>query len=150
MNKEQLLPEESVLFFTENGMVTLTTHRVRYNNKIWGQSNFISIMLEKISAVQVLSISYPLLWILGALTGVAGLLLATSHNGSHNGGTPEVVISLFIAFFLIVGYFISRRHVCTITSDGGGKIIFRTENMPTAALIDFVHQIEAAKYKRTR
>lgn len=145
MNKEQLLPEESVLFLTENGMVTLTTHRVRYNNKIWGQSNFISIMLEKISSVQVLSISYPLLWILGALTGVAGLALATTRNG----GTPEVVISLFIAFFLIVGYFISRRHVCTITSDGGGKIVFRTENMPTAALIDFAHQIEAAKHKRT-
>ncbi|MFA6245612.1 MAG: hypothetical protein WC615_01645 [Mucilaginibacter sp.] len=145
MNKEQLLPEESVLSFTENGMVTLTTHRVRYNNKIWGQSNFISIMLEKISSVQVLSISYPLLWILGALTGAGGLALATTRNG----GAPEVVISLFIAFFLIVGYFISRRQVCTITSDGGAKIIFRTENMPTAALIDFVHQIEAAKHKRT-
>lgn len=145
MNKEQLLPEESVLSFTENGMVTLTTHRVRYNNKIWGQSNFISIMLEKISSVQVLSISYPLLWILGALTGMAGLALATTRNG----GTPEVIISLFIAFFLIVGYFISRRHICTITSDGGSRIIFRTENMPTAALIDFVHQIEAAKHKRT-
>jgi hypothetical protein len=145
MNKEQLLPEESVLSFTENGMVTLTTHRVRYNNKIWGQSNFISIMLEKISSVQVLSISYPLLWILGALTVVAGLALATTRNG----GTPEVIISLFIAFFLIVGYFISRRHICTITSDGGSRIIFRTENMPTAALINFVHQIEAAKHKRT-
>ncbi|MGY4537405.1 hypothetical protein ACVW0P_001824 [Mucilaginibacter sp. UYNi724] len=100
MNNEQLLPEESVLFFTENGMVTLTTHRIRYNNKIWGQSNFISIMLEKISSVQVLSISYPLLWILGVLIGVIGLLMATSHND----GTPEVVVSLFIAFFLIVGY----------------------------------------------
>ncbi|MCQ6961092.1 hypothetical protein [Mucilaginibacter aquariorum] len=125
-------------------MVTLTTHSVRYNNKIWGQSSFISIMLEKISSVQVLSISYPLLWILGALTGVAGLALATTRNG----GTLEVVISLFIPFFIIVGYFMSRRHVCTITSDGASKIVFRTENMPTEALIDFVNKIEVAKHKR--
>lgn len=101
-------------------------------------------MLEKISSVQVLSISYPLLWILGALTGVAGLALATTRNG----GTLEVVISLFIPFFIIVGYFMSRRHVCTITSDGASKIVFRTENMPTEALIDFVNKIEVAKHKR--
>jgi predicted transcriptional regulator len=53
MNKEQLLPEESILTFSENGLVTVTTHRIRYNNKILGQSNFVSIMLEKISSIQV-------------------------------------------------------------------------------------------------
>lgn len=144
MNKEQLLPEESVLSFTENGMVTLTTHRVRYNNKVWGQSNFISMMLEKISSIQVLSTSYPLLWILGVLIGVISLTMAATKNI----GAPELTISLFAAFFLIVGYFMSRRHVCTITSDGASKIIFRTESMPTEALIDFVSKIEGAKHKR--
>jgi hypothetical protein len=67
---------------------------------------------------------------------------------TNKAGTPEIVISLFLAFFLIIAYFMSRRHICTITSDGGSKIIFRTENMPTSALIDFVDKIELAKHRR--
>jgi hypothetical protein len=144
MNKEELLPGESVLTFSENGLVTVTTHRIRYNNKVWGQSNFISIMLEKISSIQVLYFSYPLLWIIGVLIAVISLTVTATGNI----GAPELTISLFLAFFLIVGYFMSRRHICAITSDGGSKIVFHTENMTTDSMIEFVNTIEAAKQKR--
>lgn len=144
MDHEHLMPDESILTYSDNGLVTLTTHRIRYANKIWGQSNHISMMLENVSAIQVVYLSYPFLWIIGVVIGLIGLLITTTEKG----GGPEMFITGFLAFFLIVGYFISRRHIFSITADGGTKIIFRTENVATAAMIDLMNKIETAKADR--
>lgn len=144
MNNDHLLKGESILSYSDGGLVTLTSHRIRYEHKVWGGSNIISIMLEKVSSVQIIYISYPWLWIMGVLVGVIGMLASQSRNG----GSTEMVIAFFIAFFLIIGYFLSRRHICSITSDGGTKIIFRTENMTTESMIEFMNKIESAKSER--
>lgn len=138
------MPGEKILSYSDKGIVTLTTHRIRYENKVWGESNIISIMLEKVSAVQVIYISYPLLWILGLIVSAVGILMMINNNNNMS----QIVVTFFIAFFLIIGYFISRRHICSITSDGGTKIIFRTENMITESMIGFIDKIEAAKAER--
>jgi len=61
MRTDQLMPGESILSYSDNGLLTLTTHRLRYMNKVWGQANFISIMLEKVSSVEITYLSSPVL-----------------------------------------------------------------------------------------
>ena len=112
MLHEHLMPGEAILSYSDNGLVTLTTHRIRYANKVWGQSNHMSMMLENISAIQVIYLSHPILWIIGLIVALIGLMI----SGAGNGGTPEMVITGFVAFFLILAYFLTRRHIFSVVS----------------------------------
>jgi|SRR5665213_765540 len=143
MRTDQLLPGESILSYSDNGLLTLTTHRVRYMNKVWGQANFISIMLEKISSLQVIYISYPPLLVMGIIITVIGFMLGAGANN-----TQAAFIAIIIGLPAVVAYFVTRRHVCVIASDGSGKIEFRTEGMSTETLIDMMDKIERAKNDR--
>jgi len=144
MRPDQLISGESILQYSDNGLITLTTHRIRYRNTIWGESNFISIMLEKISSVQVVGISYPMVLIIGIIIGLFGLFLAYGQQGKNEEGSVSIVIGVLF----IIAYFVTKRHVCVIASDGGHKIVFRTENMKTETLIDMMDKIELAKNNR--
>ncbi|MDN5289018.1 MAG: hypothetical protein JWR38_5292 [Mucilaginibacter sp.] len=144
MHQDQLITGESFLINTDNGPITLTTHWIRYNNKIWGQSNIISIMLEKISAIQILYISHPGLGIGGLLMIMLGVAL--SLGDTENGWV--ITIAVITGILLIVAYYITMKHICVITSDGSGKIVFRTEGMDTDALIDMADKVELAKHNR--
>jgi hypothetical protein len=144
MRHDQLMPDECILQYSDNNLVTLTSHRVRYNNSEWGSSNFISIMLEKISSVQVLYISHPALWILGCVVAIIGVIIASGNNEQHGYG----IIPCIVGVFLIAAYFSSKKHICIISSDGGSKIMFKTDGMSTATLIALVDKIEEAKCVR--
>lgn len=146
MRHDQLMPDESILKYSDSNLVTLTSHRVRYNNSEWGSSNFISIMLEKISSTQVLYSSYPALWILGSVLIIVGVIMFSDNGRQHGYG----VLPCIVGIFLIAAYFSSRKHICIISSDGGSKIAFRTEGMSTATLIDLVDKIEEAKCVRLK
>jgi hypothetical protein len=143
MREEQLITGESFLLHSDNGLITLTTHRIRYHNKVWGASNLISIMLEKISTVQVLYISYPGLWVGGLLVILLGAVFSVG-----DGNVGVIAIAVIIGLVLIAAYFGTRRHICVIASDGGGKIVFRTEVMSTATLMVMVDKVELAKHNR--
>lgn len=144
MRPDQLISGESILQYSDNGLITLTTHRIRCQNKIWGESNFISIMLEKISSVQVIGNSYPMLLVVGILVGLVGLYLASNQQNSSGGG----MIAILLAVGFIIAYFVTKRNICIIASDGGNRIVFRTEGMDTETLIGMVDKIELAKNNR--
>jgi len=140
MRTDQLMPGESILSYSDNGLLTLTTHRVRYMNKVWGQANFISIMLEKISSVQVTYLSYPIFLGIGIFLILIGLMW----------GYQDVwaVILIVAGIVAVIAYFAARTSVCVIAADGGAKIQFRTEGMSTETLIDMMDKIERAKNDR--
>ena len=144
MRQDQLITGESFLIHSDNELITLTTHRIRYHNKIWGQSNFITIMLEKISTIQILYVSHPGLGIGGLLVIVLGTALSLGVGG--NGGIIAIVV--ITGLIMIGAYFATRKHICVITSDGSSKIVFSTEGMSTAALIDMADKVEQAKHNR--
>jgi hypothetical protein len=144
MRPDQLMTGESILQYSDNELITLTTHRIQYKNKTWGQSNFISIMLEKVSSVQVVGISYPILLVIGILIIIIGAFIANENQGRDEGG----VISIAVGVIFIVAYFITKRHICIIASDGGNKIVFRTEGMNTENVINMMDKIELAKNNR--
>lgn len=144
MRENQLIDGESVITFSDNNLVTLTTHRVRYNNKVWGQSNYISIMLEKVSSLNVVYISYPILLVIGGIAIFIGGVAA--YNMHYNQGPGVVAVVGGICIMLV--YLGTRRHICVIASDGGGKITFSTAGMNTESLISFMDKIEIAKNNR--
>jgi hypothetical protein len=144
MNPEQLIPGESILTTSENNLIVLTTHRVRYSYSEWGQANTISIMLEKISSIQARYISYPLLLVAG---GVA--ILVAFFIGSNRFGEQAPIVPTAIGIGCIIWYFMSRKHFCIITSDGGAKIAFSTDGVKREVVVSMIDKIEAAKSKRT-
>jgi hypothetical protein len=145
MRPDQLIPGESILQYSDSGLITLTTHRIRCQNSVWGESNFISIMLEKISSVEVVGNSYPMLLIAGILIGIVGLFITFNQQEGNEGAILAIVIGLVF----IIAYFVTKKTICIISSDGGNKMVFRTEGMNIESLIDMVDKIELAKNNRT-
>lgn len=143
MRTDQLMPGESILSYSDNGLLTLTTHRVRYLNHEWGRANFISIMLEKVSSVQVTYLSYPVLLGAGGFLILIGLLW-----GSQS--VQAGIILILGGAAAIIAYFAARTSVCVIAADSGAKIQFRTEGMSTETLIDMMDKIDRAKNDRFR
>jgi hypothetical protein len=140
-----LFQGEQILTTTEDNIVVLTTHRIRSNNSYgWGQHSTTSIMLEKVSSIQLIYTSYPILFI------VAGVLLLVGYiMNSQRVANGEMFIPVILAIICVGSYFFTRKHVCVVASDGGAKLSFVTANMKKDALHSFIDKVEQAKYNKT-
>ncbi|ASU32334.1 hypothetical protein [Mucilaginibacter xinganensis] len=144
MHQDQLLKGEILLSYSDEEIITLTTHRVRYKSKSWGQSKFISIMLEKISSLQVVYISYPFLLIIGIIMSIMGFVTGLTNNYSSGIMSLSIIPGVVFA----IAYFITRKHICVISSDGGAPIIFKTEGMSAENITEIMDKVELAKNNR--
>ncbi|GDX53477.1 hypothetical protein LBMAG27_25240 [Bacteroidota bacterium] len=142
MNSKLLLEGEEIISQSNDKQVTLTTYRVYYDSSQFGKAHTASIMLEKISSVEIHYSSWILFLILGGLFAIAGLACGANNQG------PAMMLGLAIAAVLILFYFLTRKHVVTIASDGGAKINFRTKGIKREAIIDFMNQVDKAKNNR--
>lgn len=144
MDTNYLLKNEVEITSSSNKQVTLTSHRILYDGKQFGKSKYTSIMLEKISSVEVHCRSWPQILILGILAIAAGLVLA---------GKGEEQASLLcggVGLFFCILYLLSRKHFITFTSDGGTKIDLHTSGLKREALLKFVTLVDQAKDERGR
>jgi len=140
----KLFNNEEILTSTDGNIVILTTHRIRSTNSYgWGQHNTTSIMLEKISSVQAVYKSYPILLVLAGLMGFIAFIVGNQSIDKGYIGFPIVIGFIFIVF-----YFATRKHICAIASDGGAKIAFETSNMNKELLLEFIDKVEHAKSNR--
>ena len=112
----KLFEDEKLIIESSNKQIKLTDQRLRYYEK----SDFISIMLNKVSSVE-LTYYKSSIWIL-----IIGIVSA-----------PVIV-----GFILIYIYFISKRHVVSVTPDGGRPIIFATKGLKREFLEEFIYEIE--------
>jgi hypothetical protein len=104
----QLFQDERIITSADGEVITLTNYRVRSSNSYkWGQHSTTSIMLEKVSAVQATSISYPWLLI------VAGICALAAISMMIQGGQPETVIPVVLTVVLMAIYFSSRKNYAT-------------------------------------
>lgn len=142
MNTKLLFEGEEIISQSNDKQVTLTSHRVYLNSSQFGQAHIASIMLEKISSVEIHYSSWILFLILGGLTAIAGVL-----SGANNQG-DMMVAGLGVAGIFILLYFLTRKHVVTIASDGGAKINFKTKGMKQETIIAFINQVDKAKNNR--
>src|SRR5258706_12943157 len=121
MDKKDLLEGEEIITQSDENIVTLTNVRIRYTDTEFNQAHIISIMLEKISSIEMHYSSQIYFLIIGIITVAFGIITAT--NGTNTYGALAIVVGL-----ILVGlYFSSRKYMLTISSDGGEKIKFQAK-----------------------
>ncbi len=128
--------EEPVLA-SENNRIVLTSRRIRQAEN---KTDFTSIMLEKISSIEVRYQSWILILLAGIICIVAGFILL--RNGS-----VEAMACFGVGGICILVYIVTRKHIVSISSDGGAKIVFATRGMSKERVIEFVDKVEEAKNK---
>ena len=137
MRLPELFENEELITESEDGQILLTTKRIRHFS---GSVNLTSIMLEKVSSTEVNYSHYPVLLLLGFLC----LLYSVTQQGEEQ---RWAIIALVTGAILIITYFLTRKHVVIISSDGGAKIVFRTSGMSSGNVMAFVNKVEEAKNK---
>ncbi|MCH2196494.1 hypothetical protein [Kordia sp.] len=101
------IDNEKLLLESTNRQLRLTTHRLRYYETNKANSDFTSIMLYKISSVQ-LAYYKSNIWF--SIIGIA-------------------TIPVVEGIILIILYYMSKKHVVCVTPDGGNPIIFETRGI---------------------
>lgn len=137
-----VFPGEKVLIESDNRVLVLTTHRVRYDaigkSVGWAdRTELVSILLEELAACAIMRTSYPILLLLA----LVGLLIALLVEGGAIAGIVLVVLSLG-------GFLLSQRQVLVLASTGGVHIQVNTSSMSLQAVRDFIDEVEQAKNQR--
>lgn len=139
----QLLSNEETLVTSESERLILTNQRIRLKDKQWGRSHTVIIFLEDISSIENLyksNILYLVLAGIGLLVGV--IALDDRYNSNIRNGA-------FIAGIVFVLLWLnSRKHVVTISSDGGAKLNFFVEGMGETEVEEFLDNVSSAKAAR--
>mgnify|MGYP006082838871 FL=1 len=116
---------EKLIIESDNKQIRLTSHRLRYYETPKNNSDFTSIMLDKISSIE-LTYYKSSIWLL-----IIGI----------------VTIPILVGLILIYMFFTSKRHVISVTPDGGKPIIFETKGMKRNFLDDFIDKVEQTSMK---
>ena len=140
-NKIALLPGENVVTSSDNDVLTLTSKRVRYEVRydfvVWGRSNLISITLGSVASCGLVTRSFPLLLILAAIA----FLGAFTQRGD------ALWLLIGAAIVLVVAYFLTRRAVISVASNGGQSILVPIKGMKRDAVVAFIEAVEREKLK---
>ncbi len=121
----QGIDNEKVILESDNNQLRLTTHRLRYHEAASSKSDYTSIMLDKISSIE-LKYYKSSIWLL-----IIGIL----------------TIPIVVGIILIIIFFNSKKHVVSVTPDGGKPIIFETNGMKREFIEDFIDKVESASMK---
>ncbi len=139
-NRMKLLQNEEILVSTNEDIVLLTNHRITMKDEVWGKSFKISIFLEDISSVETHYKSNIIFLIIGVILAIGGLLMSAEGD---MGVAGLIVGGIFIAL-----WWFSRKHLVTISSDGGKALNFAVEQMTDDKIEEFVTKIQEAKLER--
>mgnify|MGYP006107042003 CR=1 FL=1 len=119
------LENEKLIIESGNKQIRLTSHRLRYYETPENNSDFTSIMLDKISSIE-LTYYKSSIWLL-----IIGI----------------VTIPILVGLILVYRFFTLKRHVISVTPDGGKPIIFETKGMKRNFLDDFIDKVEQTSMK---
>jgi lipopolysaccharide export LptBFGC system permease protein LptF len=131
----ELFDNEKLITNSKDNQIVLTSKRIRQTEK---GKDITSIMLEKISSVEVKYQSFFLILLAGILVIIAGILMLVTKEDT-------AIFTIVGGAVLILFYFLTRKHTISISSDGGAKIVFVTQGMNNETVLEFVHQVELAK-----
>ena len=136
------LLEDEVKLDSLKDSVVLTNYRIMQEI---GKSYKISIFLEKISSVVVSYKSKPLFLIFGIFFLLAGYVVNTQlyyYKG-------EGILSLIVGVIFILLFFFSRKHVLSISPDGGKSLDFGVKWTKKERIEDFITKIQKAQLARS-
>jgi hypothetical protein len=138
----KLLPNEQRLISSNENKVILTDHRIEMTDSVWGQSFTISMFLENISSIEVKYKHKLLVLILACLFVVSGLYLAQFRSQGPMAG------AFFLGALCFVWWWFTRRHVISISPDGGSSLNFEVQGMSSASIDEFICSVATAKQNR--
>lgn len=139
----KLLPGESIVSETSDEHLTLTTHRVRYDDRVPGTTRVIGITLDAVSSCGIVSKSYPILLLLAVLAGGFGLMQGIGGESEERG---MVYASIILAIVFVLAYFLSRTMALAISSSSQ-SITVSAEGLSLDALVAWVDDVEQAKLR---
>ena len=135
-NQPKPIAGEQVLLASDNGVLTLTNYRVKYDAKGTGASKFVSISLKAVSSCGLVTRTRPILLILAAIAAIAAFVQPES----------AARYGLFlIALCLFAAYFLTRSGVITISSNGGEGIMVPAKDMSRDRILAFLEAVMDAK-----
>lgn len=130
-----LLPDERVVMSSDKDILTLTTRRVRYDSTLFGSSLIISITLDSIASCGLVTKSHPILLLLAAAALIGAWVIGALEG-------------ILLGAVLVVFYFLTRRAVISIASNGGQTILCPTKGMDRSVIIEFLEAVEREKLQR--
>ncbi len=138
-----LLPNEENLVTSNGNKLILTTHRIQLRDSDWGNSYSIVIFLEDISSIETRYKNNVVFLILGCGGILLGIYLSSQ---TYNGASLNVGFIAGVIFLL--GWFFLRRHVISISSNGGSSLNFEVGQMSKDQIETFTDNVQSAKLKR--
>jgi len=140
------LSDEDLIVSSNENKVILTNLRIHLSDREWGRSYSNTLFLEDISSIEVRYRSNIIFLGLGILGLLAWLGVATNESVS----TQQSMLYLGVALVLLVLYWLSRKHVISISPNGGKSINFEVSNMDSLQIEDFVGKVQEAKLSRLK
>jgi hypothetical protein len=139
----RLLPGESIVSETSDKQLMLTTHRVRYDDRVPGTTRVIGITLDAVSSCGIISKSHPILLLLAILAGIFGLVQGV---GGESDGQGMAYASILLALVIVMAYFLSCTMALAISSPGQ-SITVSMRGLNLDALVAWVDDVEQAKLR---
>ncbi|MBL7088087.1 hypothetical protein [Acidovorax sp.] len=127
-----LLPDERCVMTSDDGALTLTNFRVKYEGKVGRGQVYKSIMLSKVSGCAVTTRTYPLLLVFAGLAALG--TIATPQD-------PVRITFAAIALILFFSYFITRRGQLEVFSDSGASIALPTSGLKHEIVRSFAEAV---------
>lgn len=138
LSQSKPITGEQTLITSDNGVLSLTNYRVKYDASEGGTSKFVSITLEAVSSCGLITRSNPILLLFAAITVIAALL--QTDQGIRFG-------LFFASVAFVVVYFLSRSAVIAINSNGGEGIAAPAQGMSRENILVFLEAVTDAKLK---
>ena len=138
----KLLAGEATISESDIEHLTLTTHRVRYDERTSGATRIVSITLDAVSSCGIISKSYPILLVLAVIAALLGLLLL--NIGMEEGNIRN---GLFLGAIALAIAYLATRAVALAISSSGESITVSAGGVNPDVLIGFIDAVEQAKLK---
>lgn len=136
-----LLPKEEKIITANNDKIILSNLRIYMSYKTWGNAYSISVFLEDISSIEVKYKSNIIFVILGLISLAVGALMTERES-------QAIIIGAATSIVCFLLYRFTRKHVISISSNGGGIANILAEGMKDDKIEEFVHTVSSAKLDR--
>jgi len=102
-----------------------------------------SIFLEKISSVEVHFKSKPIYLVLGVIIFILGIWAKSEFREDS-----AFTFGLIVSVVFIVAFFLTRKHVISVTPDGGKSIDITVKGVGETRIEEYITNIQEAKLAR--
>ncbi len=134
----KLLGNEKLVKDFKKAYISVTSKRVRYEDTSSGHTIITSMTLDSVASCGVVTESYPSFLLFGFIAMVGGILVEVDNLR---------LLLIAVAFVMFIAYFLTRKAVISIASNGGDKITVPVSSVKKDTIVDIVDTIEEYKLK---